>query len=81
MRALFAAPSAPPLNSHRTLCHRLLWLKRHEPETYARVKHVMLPHDYVNFWLTGRIVAEVWVNGVCACKQEAKCAHHLKKHA
>mmetsp|Transcript_15708 Transcript_15708/g.41397 ORF Transcript_15708/g.41397 Transcript_15708/m.41397 type:complete len:592 (-) Transcript_15708:105-1880(-) len=37
---------------------KLLWLKRHEPEVFARVRHVMLPHDYVNFWLTGRIVAE-----------------------
>jgi xylulokinase len=42
---------------------RLLWLKRHEPETFAKVKHVMLPHDYVNFWLTGRIVAEVSEQG------------------
>ena len=38
---------------------KLLWMKRNEPDLYARIRHVMLPHDFVNFWLTGRIVAEV----------------------
>ncbi len=33
---------------------KLLWLKNHEPENFARVKSVLLPHDYVNFLLTGR---------------------------
>jgi len=44
---------------------RLLWLKRHEPDVFAKVKHVMLPHDYVNFWLSGRIVAEVGSSHRC----------------
>jgi sugar (pentulose or hexulose) kinase len=33
---------------------KLLWLKNHEPENFARVRSVLLPHDYVNFLLTGR---------------------------
>lgn len=33
---------------------KLLWLKNHEPESFARVSSVLLPHDYVNFLLTGR---------------------------
>ncbi|PNH02543.1 Xylulose kinase [Tetrabaena socialis] len=37
---------------------KLLWLKRHEPEVFARVACVLLPHDYVNLWLTGRRVME-----------------------
>lgn len=37
---------------------KLLWLKRHEPQHFARLHRVLLPHDYVNFWLTGRAVAE-----------------------
>jgi xylulokinase len=37
---------------------KLLWLKRHEPENWARVRRVLLPHDYVNFWLTGRYAME-----------------------
>jgi hypothetical protein len=33
---------------------KLLWLKRHEPDVWARTAAVLLPHDYVNAWLTGR---------------------------
>jgi xylulokinase len=32
---------------------KLLWLRRHEPETWARVRHVLLPKDYVRLRLTG----------------------------
>lgn len=31
---------------------KILWLKRHEPENYARLAHVLLPHDYINYMLT-----------------------------
>jgi len=37
---------------------KILWLKRHEPEDFARLATVMLPHDYLNFWLTGNKVME-----------------------
>ena len=32
---------------------KILWLKRHEPANYRRLRHVLLPHDYLNFYLTG----------------------------
>jgi xylulokinase len=32
---------------------KILWLKRHEPENFARLALVLLPHDYLNFYLTG----------------------------
>jgi xylulokinase len=32
---------------------KLLWLRHHEPEVYARIAHVLLPKDYVRFRLTG----------------------------
>ena len=32
---------------------KILWLKRHEPENFAKTKTVLLPHDYLNFHLTG----------------------------
>lgn len=32
---------------------KILWLKEHEPENYSRLSTVLLPHDYINFWLTG----------------------------
>src|SRR5882724_9709754 len=37
---------------------KILWLKNHEPENYARLATVLLPHDYLNFWLTGEKVME-----------------------
>ncbi len=33
---------------------KLLWLRRHEPESYARIARVMLPKDYVRLQLTGQ---------------------------
>jgi len=33
---------------------KLVWLRRHEPEAYAQVRHVLLPKDYVRLRLTGR---------------------------
>lgn len=32
---------------------KILWLKRHEPENFNRLATILLPHDYLNFWLTG----------------------------
>ncbi|MDB6167940.1 MAG: xylulokinase [Verrucomicrobia bacterium] len=37
---------------------KILWLKRHEPANYRRLRHVLLPHDYLNFWLTGNYFME-----------------------
>jgi xylulokinase len=32
---------------------KILWLKKHEPAHYERLATILLPHDYLNFWLTG----------------------------
>jgi xylulokinase len=37
---------------------KILWLKQREPENYRRLKTVLLPHDYINFWLTGNLGME-----------------------
>lgn len=37
---------------------KILWLKKHEPDNYRRLATVLLPHDYLNWWLTGRAVME-----------------------
>jgi len=31
---------------------KILWLKQHEPQSYERLATVLLPHDYINYWLT-----------------------------
>lgn len=33
---------------------KLLWLKNNEPSSFARVRSMLLPHDYINFLLTGK---------------------------
>ena len=38
---------------------KLLWLRTHEPETYARIRHVLLPKDYVRLRLTGERAIDV----------------------
>lgn len=37
---------------------KILWLKENEPENYIRLATVLLPHDYINFWLTGERVTD-----------------------
>jgi len=37
---------------------KILWLKKHEPKNFRRLATVLLPHDYLNFWLTGNAVME-----------------------
>lgn len=37
---------------------KILWLARREPEHFARLRTVLLPHDYVNLRLTGRRTME-----------------------
>ncbi|HUR29339.1 MAG TPA: xylulokinase [Planctomycetota bacterium] len=37
---------------------KVSWLARHEPQTWRRVKHVLLPHDYVNLRLAGSAWSE-----------------------
>ncbi len=32
---------------------KLLWMRNHEPEQFARIKKIMLPKDYINYRLTG----------------------------
>ncbi len=38
---------------------KLLWLRRHEPELYGRIRHVLLPKDYVRLRLSGELAADV----------------------
>jgi len=32
---------------------KLLWMRRNEPENFARIRKIMLPKDYINYRLTG----------------------------
>jgi len=37
---------------------KILWLKRNKPEAFDKLKYIMLPHDYLNWKLTGDYVME-----------------------
>lgn len=38
---------------------KLLWLRRHEPENWDRVRQVLLPKDYIRYRLSGTYATEV----------------------
>lgn len=38
---------------------KLLWLRRHEPDVFARIARIMLPKDYVRLQLTGEWATDV----------------------
>ncbi len=38
---------------------KILWVRNHEPELYARCRHILLPKDYVRYMLTGEFATEV----------------------
>jgi xylulokinase len=37
---------------------KVLWLKRREPGNFRRLRHILLPHDYLNLHLTGNYFME-----------------------
>ncbi|MFI3237416.1 MAG: xylulokinase [Lachnospiraceae bacterium] len=38
---------------------KILWVRKHEPENYAKCKQILLPKDYIRYKLTGLYGAEV----------------------
>ncbi|MBT5876767.1 MAG: xylulokinase [Candidatus Latescibacteria bacterium] len=38
---------------------KLIWVRDHEPDVFARIRRVMLPKDYVRFRMTGKYGMEV----------------------
>ena len=38
---------------------KIMWVRKHEPELWAKVRHILLPKDYVRFKLTGEYASEM----------------------
>ncbi len=38
---------------------KIIWMRRHEPERYARIRHILLPKDYIRYRLTGEMASDV----------------------
>jgi xylulokinase len=37
---------------------KVQWLKNHRPKIFARLRHILLPHNYINYLFTGVFCAE-----------------------
>jgi xylulokinase len=53
---LYALTGVPPTTG--MLGPSLLWMRRHEPELFARIRQVLLPKDYVRSRLTGEVATD-----------------------
>jgi len=38
---------------------KIIWMRRHEPDLYARIRHILLPKDFARFRLTGELATDV----------------------
>lgn len=47
----------PPLTGWTAA--KILWVRKNEPENYARCRHILLPKDYIRYVLTGEFATEV----------------------
>lgn len=56
-QALHKAVSNPCLTGF-TL-PKVIWLQKNEPQNFLKVRHILLPKDYVRFRLSGEILTEV----------------------
>jgi len=52
---------------------KILWLKNKEPENFARLRKVLLPHDFLNYHLTGRYCMEVQPLLLSHCTLAKQC--------
>lgn len=56
-------PGAVPLAGNVPLAGytapKLVWVKKHEPKTFAKVAKVLLPKDYIRFRMTGEYASEM----------------------
>jgi xylulokinase len=61
--AIIGAEKLVELTSNRALAGftapKILWLRRDEPESYARVNKILLPKDYIRYRLAGAFATEV----------------------
>ena len=56
---------------------KILWLKEREPENFSKLSKVLLPHDYFNFYLTGRYCMEVHLR-TSHSLQKAGCTAYVR---
>lgn len=66
---------------------KLLWLKKHEPDVFAKVAKVLLPKDYLRLWLTGDYISDMsdsagtsWLDvGARDWSEQALATGHMRR--
>ena len=62
-KELEAAVDVPALTGNRAMpgftAPKLLWVRRHEPETFVRTRTVLLPKDYLRYRMTGEFASDM----------------------
>lgn len=38
---------------------KILWMKAHEPENYRKISKILLPKDYLRYWLSGDFLSDM----------------------
>ena len=52
---------------------KLAWVRNQEPEVFGKIRHVLLPKDYITYMLTGNIATEVSdASGTCLLNMERR---------
>ncbi|HOK10108.1 MAG TPA: xylulokinase [Candidatus Hydrogenedens sp.] len=55
---------------------KILWLRNEEPDVYKKVKHVLLPKDYIRYELTGEFASDVAdASGTLLFNVNQRCWH------
>ncbi len=62
--AAVSATAGIPRANHQFMPAKLLWLRRHRPETWARMDRICLISDYLTLLLTGQHVTEAGAAGL-----------------
>ncbi len=65
---------------------KLEWVRAHEPDIFAKISKVLLPKDYLRYWLTGEFVSDMsdsagtsWLDVGSRCwSDEAIGATHMR---
>ena len=61
--ALFGQEKLSQLTGNKALtgftAPKILWVKKNLPEVFAKIKHILLPKDYLRFMLTGDYATDV----------------------
>ena len=61
---------------------KLLWMSRNQPDVFSRIDKILLPKDYINYWLTGILITDMsdaagtsWLDTGQRCWSDELIAH------